>query len=129
MNSDADLPLILAVDDDSVLRVHVSSSLKKYYRVYSVNSAKEALNFLKDNSVDLIILDVNMPEIDGLGMKKLLEQNEETKDIPVIFLTGVEDDDIISQIIKSGANDYLSKPISPAELLLHVRNQLNNRNK
>lgn len=116
--------MILTVDDDSVLCVHVASSLKKYYQVYSVRSAKAAFDFLKTNKVDLLILDVNMPEMDGLEMKKVLDENAEWKKIPVIFLTGADDDEVISKVIKSGANDYLSKPISPADLLVHVRNQL-----
>jgi len=119
-----ELPLILTVDDDSVMNVHVMSSLKAHYRVVTLNSGKAALQFLSENTVDLVILDINMPEVSGFEVYEKMQQNPETKDTPVIFLTGVEKEDIVSQIIKSGANDYILKPIAPAELLQHVQNQL-----
>lgn len=119
-----ELPLILTVDDDSVMNVHVMSSLKAHYRVITLNSGKAALKFLSENKVDLVILDINMPEVSGFEVYEKMQQNKETKDVPVIFLTGVEKEDIVSQIIKSGANDYILKPIAPAEILLHVKNQL-----
>ncbi|MCQ2594874.1 MAG: response regulator [Treponemataceae bacterium] len=117
-------PLILSVDDDAVLSVHVNSSLKKFYQVVSVNSAEAAFAFLKDKKVDLIVLDVLMPGMNGLQMYKLLRQDEATANIPVIFLTGSTDEELVEELIKSGADDFISKPVSPAELLMHVRNQL-----
>ena len=117
-------PVILTVDDDSVMNVHVMSSLKAQYRVVTLNSGKAALKFLSENVVDLVILDINMPEVTGFQVYEAMQQRRETKNIPVIFLTGIEKEDIVSQIIKSGANDYILKPIAPAELLQHVQNQL-----
>jgi putative two-component system response regulator len=117
-------PLILTVDDDSVMNVHVMSSLNAYYKVVTLNSGRAALKFLSENKVDLVILDINMPEVSGFEVFAEMQKMPEMKDIPVIFLTGVEKEDIVSQIIKSGANDYILKPIAPAEILLHVKNQL-----
>lgn len=124
MSSNTDVPCILAVDDDPLLTMHVVSSLKKSYHVIAFHSAKDALVFVQNNDVDLIILDVCMPEMSGLELNEILQKDEKTKNIPVIFLTGIEDDETVSAIIQSGANDYLPKPIAPADLLLHVRNQL-----
>ena len=115
---------ILIVDDDPVLRVHVTSSLKKFYEVKSVSSAKEAISYLSENSVDLLILDVCMPEMDGIELYKWTQENPSTKNVPAIFLTGVEDDNVLQALVKTNANDYLNKPISPSELLVHVKNQL-----
>ena len=115
---------ILTVDDDPVLRVHVTSSLKKFYEVKSVSSAKEAISYLSENSVDLLILDVCMPEMDGIELYKWTQENPSTKNVPAIFLTGVEDDNVLQALVKTNANDYLNKPISPSELLVHVKNQL-----
>ena len=115
---------ILTVDDDPVLRVHVTSSLKKFYEVKSVSSAKEAISYLSENGVDLLILDVCMPEMDGIELYKWTQENPSTKNVPAIFLTGVEDDNVLQALVKTNANDYLNKPISPSELLVHVKNQL-----
>ena len=115
---------ILTVDDDPVLRVHVTSSLKKFYEVKSVSSAKEAISYLSENSVDLLILDVCMPEMDGIELYKWTQENPSTKNVPAICLTGVEDDNVLQALVKTNANDYLNKPISPSELLVHVKNQL-----
>ncbi|MBO4760096.1 MAG: response regulator [Spirochaetaceae bacterium] len=124
MEQSEKVPVILTVDDDSVMNVHVMSSLKANYRVVTLNSGKAALKFLSENDVDLVILDINMPEVSGFQVYDEMRKIPGKKDVPVIFLTGVEKEDIVSQIIKSGANDYILKPIAPAEILLHVQNQL-----
>lgn len=117
-------PLILTVDDDNVMNVHVMSSLRAFYKVIALSTGKEALHFLSENKVDLVILDINMPEISGFQVYEQMQKNPLTKDIPVIFLTGIEKDDVLAKITKSGVNDYILKPIAPAELLNHVQKQL-----
>ncbi len=116
-------PLILAVDDDSVIRIHVKSSLKADYQVVSMGSAKEALTFLGNNDIDLIILDIDMPEISGFEMYDAIKKNAKTKNIPIIFLTGVEDEEILEKV-KSLNEDYIEKPISTDALLMHVKKLL-----
>ncbi|MBQ4498212.1 MAG: response regulator [Spirochaetaceae bacterium] len=116
-------PLILAVDDDSVIRIHVKSSLKADYQVVSMGSAKEALIFLGNNDIDLIILDIDMPEISGFEMYDAIKKNAKTKNIPIIFLTGVEDEEILEKV-KSLNEDYIEKPISTDALLMHVKKLL-----
>lgn len=116
-------PLILAVDDDSVIRIHVKSSLKADYQVVSMGSAKEALIFLGNNDIDLIILDIDMPEISGFEMYDAIKKNTKTKNIPIIFLTGVEDEEILEKV-KSLNEDYIEKPISTDALLMHVKKLL-----
>jgi len=116
-------PLILAVDDDSVIRIHVKSSLKSEYQVISAGTAKEAFTVLEGNDIDLIILDIDMPEMSGFEIHEKLKQKDKTKKIPVIFLTGVEDDEILDKV-KSLNEDYILKPISTEDLLTHVKAQL-----
>ena len=124
MENVAKMPIILSVDDDAVLSVHVNSSLKKFYQVVSVNSAEKALEYLKEKKADLIVLDVLMPGMNGLEMYKILRADTKTANIPVIFLTGSTDKELVDELIKSGANDFISKPVMPAELLKHVQKQL-----
>lgn len=116
-------PLILAVDDDSVIRIHVKSSLKTDYQVVPMGTAKEALSFLGNNDVDLIILDIDMPEISGFEMYEAIKKNSKTKNIPIIFLTGVEDEEILEKV-KSLNEDYIEKPISTDALQTHVKKLL-----
>ena len=116
-------PLILAVDDDSVIRIHVKSSLKTDYQVVPMGTAKEALSFLGNNDVDLIILDIDMPEISGFEMYEAIKKNSKTKFIPIIFLTGVEDEEILEKV-KSLNEDYIEKPISTDALQTHVKKLL-----
>ena len=116
-------PLILAVDDDSIIRIHVKSSLKSDYQIVPMATVKEALTFLDNNDVDLIILDIDMPEMSGFDMYENIKQKGKTKNVPVIFLTGVEDDEIIDKV-KALNEDYILKPISTEALLTHVKEQL-----
>ena len=129
MENVAKMPIILSVDDDAVLSVHVKSSLKKFYQVVSVSSAEEALKYLKEKKADLIVLDVLMTGMNGLEMYKILRADTKTANIPVIFLTGSTDKDLVSELIKSGANDFITKPVMPAELLMHVQKQLEKNKK
>lgn len=129
MENVAKMPIILSVDDDAVLSVHVNSSLKKFYQVVSVNSAENALEYLKEKKADLIVLDVLMPGMNGLEMYKILRADTKTANIPVIFLTGSTDKDLVDELIKSGANDFINKPVMPAELLMHVQKQLEKNKK
>ena len=116
-------PLILAVDDDSVIRIHVKSSLKADYQVVPMATAKEALCFLDNNDVDLIILDIDMPETSGFEMHEAIKKNPKTKNIPLIFLTGIEDEELLAKV-KSLNEDYIEKPISTDALITHVKTLL-----
>ena len=120
-------PVILAVDDDSVIRIHVKSSLESNYQVISAAAGKEALQILDSNNVNLIIIDVDMPEMSGLDLYEKIKQNKSLKNIPVIFLTGVEDEDILKKV-KATNIDYILKPISTFALVSLVHNLLENKN-
>ena len=81
----------------------------------------ERLSERKD--IDLIILDIDMPEISGFEMYDAIKKNAKTKNIPIIFLTGVEDEEILEKV-KSLNEDYIEKPISTDALLMHVKKLL-----
>ena len=76
-----------------------------------------------NNDVDLIILDIDMPEISGFEMYEAIKKNSKTKNIPIIFLTGVEDEEILEKV-KSLNEDYIEKPISTDALQTHVKKLL-----
>ena len=96
---------------------YVISNSTKIVRV----SGEDALQFLKKAGVDLIILDIMLPSIDGLEVCKLIKKNETLDHIPIIMLTarGEEIDQIVG--FELGADDYVVKPFSPRELILRVK--------
>ena len=113
---------ILVVDDEKDIVEMLSYNLKKEgYHVVTAANGREALTQAKQQHADLILLDVMMPELDGLQVMKELKRDKTTEFIPVLFLTakGSETDEIVG--LELGAEDYIVKPISMGKLLARVR--------
>ena len=109
---------ILVVDDDAMNLKRTRMILEKYYNVLLAESGREALDKIKCEKVDLILLDIAMPVMDGLEtFKRMKESNVE---IPVIFLTASGYEDDVRTAIILGAVNYLKKPFFPDELLKRV---------
>nr|WP_225901884.1 sigma-54 dependent transcriptional regulator [Zobellia barbeyronii] len=110
---------ILLVDDDvnilELLQRHLQSM---DYHTYKAVSVKEALYVLKDTFIDLLITDIQMPEVDGLQLLKFTD--EHYPEIPKLVITGYPSVDGALEVIKSGATDYLTKPFTKEELRLAV---------
>jgi putative two-component system response regulator len=117
-------PVILIVDDDPVQLNTVVSILQKNYNCVPITSGKTALKFLETRTADLILLDFNMPDLSGIEVLKVIQETEHTAQIPVIFLTGVDDTEGEVSALRMGAVDYIVKPIRPAVLLTRVKAQL-----
>ncbi len=116
---------ILVVDDDtSNLRMasHILSAEKM--RVSCLKSGEDAIKFLKENKPDLILLDIHMPGMNGFDTYAAVRENQDTENIPVIFLTADDDSDTETRGLKVGAMDFLKKPFVPEVLLLRVRHTL-----
>ena len=113
---------ILVVDDDSMNLMRTKMILSKTYDVVLVRSGIEALNTLKREKMDLVLLDIEMPKMNGITTFERLKEFD--SDTPVIFLTasGLEDD--VVSAIKLGAVNYLKKPYRPQELLKRVAREL-----
>lgn len=113
---------ILVVDDEKDIVEMLSYNLRKEgYDVLTSTNGREALVQAKTKHPNLILLDVMMPEIDGLQVMKELKRDKNTEFIPVLFLTakGSETDEIVG--LELGAEDYIVKPISIGKLLARVR--------
>lgn len=114
-------PLILIVDDTPQnIQVLGNILYDKGYSVSMATSGMEALQSLKNKIPDLILLDIQMPEMDGYEVCTLIKSNEETKHIPVIFLTAVTETSFMIRGFKCGAVDYITKPFKSAELTARV---------
>lgn len=108
---------ILVIDDDPLILRLVREHLHKEYEVGTALSGKVAMKFLEKKKVDLILLDFEMPEENGPAVLQKLHANEETKDIPVIFLTGITDRGKVKEALSQKPQDYVLKPIDRNRLM------------
>ncbi|MCI9068553.1 MAG: response regulator [Lachnospiraceae bacterium] len=107
---------ILAVDDSAIVLTRISGILRDAYEVITVNSGMRALRYLELEKPDLILLDIQMAQQDGIETLREIRNREECRDIPVIMLTGVETKDAVLESGRLGICDYLLKPFASAEL-------------
>lgn len=107
---------VLIVDDDSTFLRSMRSELAKKFNVYITNSGNNAVSFLKERPVDLILLDYEMPVVSGLEVFRILRSEEETLNIPVIFLTSKDDKNTVMKVLEVHPENYLLKPIAPTIL-------------
>lgn len=116
---------ILVVDDEEInVTILEQMLLSRDYRVLKAFDGAEALTKTMDEAPDLILLDVVMPEMDGYEVLGRLKQNEKTRSIPVIIVTGLEDRKSRIKAIEKGADDFLSKPVDELELSVRVKSLL-----
>lgn len=113
---------ILICDDErdivSALKIYLSND---EYELYEAYNGIEALDIIDNNEIHLILLDIMMPEMDGI---QVLMKMRETKNIPVIFLSAKSEDTDKILGLNLGADDYVTKPFNPVELLARVKSQL-----
>jgi len=103
---------ILVVDDEKTNLNVLNHTLHREYVVYMAKDGKTALEIANNYMPDLILLDIIMPDMDGYEVITTLKASEKTKDIPVIFITGLDSDEDIEKGKALGAADYISKPFS-----------------
>jgi two-component system alkaline phosphatase synthesis response regulator PhoP len=112
---------ILVADDENDILEIVSFNLQgEGYEVFTAKNGDEAIDSAKKNKPDLIILDVMMPRKNGLEVCNILRLQPEFKDTLIVFLTALNDDNTEIKGLESGADDYITKPISPKVLISRV---------
>lgn len=116
--------VILVVDDDSANLMLAQKILGKEYRIAAANSGAAALKYLEKNKPDLILLDINMPQMDGFETIEQLKKKEELLSIPVIFLTADKSSETEKKCFQAGAIDFVGKPFVPDILLSRVKRTL-----
>jgi DNA-binding response OmpR family regulator len=116
---------ILVVEDDRSVQSLISYKLKNSgFEVAVATNGAEALELLGKNTVDLILADLMMPVMSGKEFLVAVKKNDSTKDIPVVILTAKTLENEVIEGLALGADDYIKKPFSPAELIARVRNVL-----
>lgn len=111
---------VLVVDDSRLNLKIAEAALAGYYKVTTLSSGTEALDFLSSTKTDLILLDLIMPEMDGMETIKHIKNSETLSSIPVIFLTAETNADIEAECLRLGAMDFISKPILQPSMLARI---------
>lgn len=115
---------ILVVEDNADMRNYLVSLLAGTYQVYEAANGLLALEVLEAQSVELVLSDVMMPELDGIGLLDKIRQHEKWQVLPVILLTARSDDESRLQGLRARADEFLAKPFRTEELLLKIDNLL-----
>ena len=115
---------VFVVDDSDTNLLTAEESLEDYYQVMTIPSAAKMFAFLEKFTPDMILLDIQMPEMNGFEALERLKANPSYANIPVIFLTGYIDDDIQARGREMGAADIITKPFSAPVLLERIEARL-----
>ena len=119
-----DTKSVLIVDDDDMMLQMAEFILKKdtEYKILRANSGMQCIRMLQsgEENIDLILLDIQMPGMDGIKTMELIQKHDYWKNIPVIFLTASSDRDTVMKAGKLGAAGYVKKPFEPKDLLQRV---------
>ena len=116
--------LVFVVDDNLSNLTMVTLALEKDYKVLTIPSAVKMFSVLEKKQPDLILLDIEMPEMTGFEAIVKLKEHPQWKDIPVVFLTGHEDEAVVSQAMELGALGVIKKPVKLSELLDYVHKNI-----
>ncbi|MBQ8591664.1 MAG: response regulator [Lachnospiraceae bacterium] len=116
--------VILVVDDDKANLVVVQKLLAEEYQVAAVNSGKMVFKYLEKHTPDLILLDIQMPEMDGFEVMQGIQQMENLRRIPVIFLTADRSEETEEKCFEVGAVDYIGKPFVPVIMRQRIKRTL-----
>ena len=118
------IPQVLIVDDSAVNVMILERILVADYHIFTANNGADALTIAAENELDLILLDVMMPDMNGFETCRKLKADEQLKDIPVIFITALDDMKDEMEGLRLGAIDYIIKPVKPGIVHVRVKNHI-----
>lgn len=111
--------ILIAEDDELILRTIEHKLLKEGYEVLLTRNGNEAIDQIKNTKIDLIITDIMMPFASGIEILAAMKSTE--KNIPVIMLSSMGQEEVILNAFDLGASDFIVKPFSPNELMLRIK--------
>jgi CheY-like chemotaxis protein len=121
---------ILLVEDEQSMVILIKYNLEtEGYRFFSVKNGREAIDFCKKQTPDLIISDIGMPEMDGFELRQKLIDDERLRNIPFIYLTATTQSIDHYKGMSLGVNHFLTKPFEPEMLLITIKDIFNQENK
>ncbi len=113
---------VLIIDDNNAIRHLLGSILSKDFGVVTLNDGLEAMAWLmKGNLPHAILLDINMPRLDGIGFLQNIRKSGFFKELPVIVITANEEDDLVARCKYLGVKYFLTKPFNPVQLREHLK--------
>lgn len=115
---------IVVIDDSKVQLRALSELMKNDYEVVTASSGHEGIEILKQDGADLVLLDYTMPGLNGKETLEILQNHEETKHIPVIFITGDNEKEDVVEVLKLHPQGYLLKPVKPDRLFQAIEDVL-----
>ena len=118
---------ILIVEDHKEMQQYLKDILSDYAKILIANDGTEALELLDKNKVDLVTIDVMMPNMDGFTLLKKIKNNEDQHQLPIIMLTARSAEEDKLDALRIGVNDYITKPFNQQELIARVANLLENK--
>ena len=121
---------ILVVEDEQDIRNLLVFNLEKNdFNVQAADNGERALSLIRSNNFDLILLDLMIPGISGFDLTRILKNDDETSEVPIIMLTAKDEEDDIVKGLEIGAQDYITKPFSPKVLIARINKVIQNKNK
>ncbi len=124
MNETPKTPRVLIVDDEASNIAILERLFRGEYQTVTARGGDVAMNLLEDETFDLVLLDIMMPQVSGLEVLKTIRQNPRTAELPVILISARMDENDIVEGLTIGANDYITKPFRLAELRARARTQV-----
>jgi len=118
----------ILIIDDTKTNIDLLLEFLTEYNLFVATDGKSGLEILNENDIDLVLLDIMMPEIDGYEVCKIIRNTPKIKDIPIIFLTAKTQEEDIEKAYEVGGNDYVTKPFKQKELLARIKMQLKIKN-
>jgi len=115
---------LLIIDDEPEVREAIRGVLYDRFDVFTASNGRDGLKIACENRPDVILLDIIMPEMDGIAVCRSLRANPATQDISIIMMTATQDDDRRARALLAGADDLASKPFRPREFLVRIDNQI-----
>lgn len=116
--------IVLIDDDPTVVSLMKRLFAKEGLNVYTLSSGEEFMAQLNDLNPDVVLLDLHMPGVSGMGVLKFIRDKYESIELPVIMLTAELDDKMIVEALELGANDYITKPMNPKVAIARIETQL-----
>ena len=120
--------IIVIEDEKDILDVLEYNLKREGFRVSTLSDGKAGLKMVRQDKPDLVLLDIMLPEIDGLEICRILKSETSTRNIPIIMLTAKEEESDVVLGLGLGADDYVTKPFSPKELIARIKALLRRSN-